>query len=216
MFHFRSAAWTALIVVGCALRLSIPTWAAEDLVLQKTLCAPIDRVYAAEVQAVGATLKNSVKEACLVNFLIITSGYRQFWTATCRDLGDGKVNVTLAVQGDWFPGVGGSRKKVAQIFWGNFDRYLAGPPTGGDTTPSQAPQGGSETQAAVKISSEPSGADISVDGDYAGSTPSELKLKPGPHSLKITKKDYEPWERSIKVEAGDSRNIAAELEKTNR
>ena len=45
----------------------------------------------------------------------------------------------------------------------------------------------------MKISSEPSGADISVDGDYAGSTPSELKLKPGPHSLKITKKDYEPW-----------------------
>jgi hypothetical protein len=69
--------------------------------------------------------------------------------------------------------------------------------------------------AVVQVSSEPSGADITLDGDYAGSTPSQLKLKPGSHSVKILKRGFEPWERFIKVEAGESRNIAAELEKSN-
>ena len=65
-----------------------------------------------------------------------------------------------------------------------------------------------------RVSSEPNGADITVDGDYAGNTPSQIKLKPGVHSIKIAKKDFAPWERSIKVEAGESRNVAAELEKS--
>jgi hypothetical protein len=75
-------------------------------------------------------------------------------------------------------------------------------------------QTGADAVAVVQISSEPNGADITVDGDYAENTPSQIKLKPGVHSIKIAKKDFAPWERSIKVEAGESRNVAAELEKS--
>lgn len=70
----------------------------------------------------------------------------------------------------------------------------------------------SENAAMVQISSEPSGADILVDGSYIGSTPSQLKLKSGPHSVNITKKGFATWERSITVQSGEIRNVAADLE----
>jgi hypothetical protein len=74
----------------------------------------------------------------------------------------------------------------------------------------------SDTSAMVQISSEPSGADILVDGEYTGCTPSQLSLKPGPHSVRIAKKGFEAWERSITVESGESRNLAAELEQSSQ
>jgi hypothetical protein len=47
----------------------------------------------------------------------------------------------------------------------------------------------------------------------AGSTPSLIKLKPGAHSVKVTKKGYMLWVRSINTDAGESRNLAADLDK---
>jgi len=70
----------------------------------------------------------------------------------------------------------------------------------------------SEHAAMVQISSEPSGADILVDGTYTGCTPSQLKLSTGPHSVRIVKKGFEPWQRSITVDSGEVRNVAAALE----
>ena len=64
----------------------------------------------------------------------------------------------------------------------------------------------------VQFSSDPSGAEIVIDGNYAGNTPSLIKLRPGNHSIRITKKGYTPWERSIDADAGESRTIAAELD----
>ena len=60
-------------------------------------------VYVAEVQAVGLTLKNEVKEACLVNFQTSAAPGSDYylvidWTATCRDAGNGKTVVTLVVR----------------------------------------------------------------------------------------------------------------------
>ena len=40
-----------------------------------------------------------------------------------------------------------------------------------------------------------------------------MNLKPGTHSIKMTKNGYMPWVRSIETSAGESRNIAADLEK---
>jgi hypothetical protein len=67
--------------------------------------------------------------------------------------------------------------------------------------------------ANVQFSSDPTGAEITVDGNYAGNTPSLMNLKPGTHSIKMTKNGYMPWVRSIETSAGESRNIAADLEK---
>lgn len=63
----------------------------------------------------------------------------------------------------------------------------------------------------LDVSSTPLGADIEIDGSFAGNTPSVINVDPGEHSVKISKKGFLPWERKIKV-TGGSIKIAAELE----
>jgi PEGA domain len=144
--------------------------------------------------------------------------------------------VTLTAEGQWFFGVGDEKNRIAKIFWNNMDAILkngatsngapAPSPLVAQPTPALSPSApsaptpaplvappASENAAMVQISSEPSGADILVDGNYTGSTPSQLKLKSGPHSVSIIKKGFAPWQRSITVESGEIRNVAAELEK---
>jgi cell division septation protein DedD len=79
-------------------------------------------------------------------------------------------------------------------------------PAGPDAVP--------DAVASVQLSSDPTGAEITIDGNYAGNTPSLIKLKPGTHSIRMTMSGYAPWERSIETAAGESRNFAATLEKT--
>jgi hypothetical protein len=69
--------------------------------------------------------------------------------------------------------------------------------------------------ASVQFSSSPAGAEITIDGAYAGNTPSLIKLRAGTHSIRVTKNGYAAWERSIDTGTGESRNVAANLEKTS-
>lgn len=193
---------------------------APQPILQKTFNATIDQVYAGEVQAAGPTLKNAVKEACMVNFQTTNNSgnglyWAIWWTATCKDAGSGKTTVTLSWQmkSTMARRYTDSAKKVqSDLFWSNMDAAL----TNASPAPLQsASQPDPEAAVLVQVSSDPSAADIALDGNYAGSTPSQIKLKPGLHSIKITKEGFQPWERSITVEAGESRSVAAELQKAN-
>lgn len=69
---------------------------------------------------------------------------------------------------------------------------------------------GSQTTV-VNITSVPPGADIEVDGNFSGNSPSTLNLPLGEHSIKITKNGFQPWERKIKL-SGGSINLNAELQ----
>ncbi|HVN92829.1 MAG TPA: PEGA domain-containing protein [Terracidiphilus sp.] len=80
--------------------------------------------------------------------------------------------------------------------------------------PAASPAGADDV-ASVQLFSNPTGADITIDGNYVGNTPTLIKLKPGTHSIKMTMPGYAPWERSIQTAAGESRNFAATLEKTS-
>lgn len=236
--------------------LSLASFAADQPAAQVTYNASVERVFAAEEQAFGTTPTNSEKDKCQVSYQSNSNMIRLLWTATCKEIGNGQVSVSLTAQGQWFFGVGDEKRRVSKIFWGNMDTILrnaasssgasplvaqpapalspvtaqpapapspvaaqpapAPSPLVDQPAPTLAPQAGSDAVTLVQISSEPSGAEITVDGDYTGSTPSQIKLQSGPHSVRITKKGFEPWERSIKVEAGESRNIDAELEKSNQ
>jgi hypothetical protein len=95
-------------------------------------------------------------------------------------------------------------------------------PTAPSTPPSPAPAPSSnstpatpDAAASVQLSSDPAGAEITIDGSYVGNTPSLIKLLPGTHSIKMTMPGYAPWVRSIETAAGESRNFAATLEKTS-
>jgi len=64
----------------------------------------------------------------------------------------------------------------------------------------------------MQIESTPPGADIELDGAFAGDTPSSLGVATGEHVIKITKTGYKPWERKIRISTGTVK-LTAELEK---
>lgn len=57
-------------------------------------------------------------------------------------------------------------------------------------------------------------ADIEIDGSFSGNTPSELELPAGEHSVTVKKSGYKDWQRKIKIAAGSSVRLSAEMEKT--
>jgi hypothetical protein len=74
-----------------------------------------------------------------------------------------------------------------------------GGPTG--TAPGSLDQ---RAAAELEVSSTPDGADIEIDGNFVGSTPSTLGLgvAAGPHQLSVKKAGFKPWERKITVSSG--------------
>lgn len=73
-----------------------------------------------------------------------------------------------------------------------------------------AASGQLENTAALSISSNPTGADIEIDGSFVGSTPSTIQLKPGEHEILISKKGFQGWQRKLNVTGGNV-NIDADL-----
>ena len=67
--------------------------------------------------------------------------------------------------------------------------------------------------SSISVKSAPDGAEISVDGKFAGSTPSTLQLKFGEHTISVKKAGYVLWERTITLSAGGNITIDATLEK---
>lgn len=54
----------------------------------------------------------------------------------------------------------------------------------------------------VKFTSDPKGASIEVDGIYMGSTPTEIPLTSGVHTVKISMGGYNSWEKKVNVFEG--------------
>jgi PEGA domain len=63
----------------------------------------------------------------------------------------------------------------------------------------------------IAVSSTPANADIALDGNFVGNTPSAIDVTPGDHTLTISKSGFKSWERKFKA-TGGSVNIKAELE----
>lgn len=72
-----------------------------------------------------------------------------------------------------------------------------------------APTLDSSQNASVAFSSEPSGADIYVDGKFVGDTPSIVQLAAGDHDIRIEAAGRKPWTRSLHVTAGAKVNLTA-------
>jgi len=86
---------------------------------------------------------------------------------------------------------------------------------GSDPTPlASTPEASSGGATPIKVSftSTPSGADIEIDGNFVGDTPSSVELATGDHSVVIKKAGYNTWERKLKVMSGDIK-LNADLEK---
>jgi hypothetical protein len=67
--------------------------------------------------------------------------------------------------------------------------------------------------AKLQMESEPSGADIEVDGSFVGNTPSDVQVTEGDHAVMVKKTGFKDWERKLKVSGGSSVHLSAQLEK---
>jgi hypothetical protein len=83
------------------------------------------------------------------------------------------------------------------------------------------PSAGSQDQnvgpvsAKLQVGSTPPGADIEVDGNFVGSTPSEVQVPEGDHTVAVKKSGFKNWERKLKSNSGSSVSLNAELEKAD-
>ena len=64
----------------------------------------------------------------------------------------------------------------------------------------------------ASVSSEPSGAKVSVDSVFRGTTPLTLgSIEQGIHTILITKEGYEPWQTEIGVQNGSNISVDTRL-----
>jgi hypothetical protein len=66
---------------------------------------------------------------------------------------------------------------------------------------------------AVNVSSNPAGADVSLDGNFVGNSPANLKLAPGKHTIVVKMAGWKDWTRDINVQSGSEVQLTASLEK---
>ena len=65
----------------------------------------------------------------------------------------------------------------------------------------------------VNVSSNPTGADVLVDGEFVGNSPAALKLSPGKHTVTVKMSGYKDWSKEIAVQPGSEVQLTANLEK---
>jgi PEGA domain len=67
----------------------------------------------------------------------------------------------------------------------------------------------------LSVLSAPEGADIEIDGDFVGNAPSDVQVPEGEHLIAVKKSGFKTWERKLKVTAGSSIKLNADLEKAD-
>ncbi|WP_456365881.1 glucodextranase DOMON-like domain-containing protein [Thermococcus sp.] len=63
----------------------------------------------------------------------------------------------------------------------------------------------------ITITSNPSGANVYLNGSYKGITPLAFNLAPGTYEVKLTKQDYKNYTTTITLNPGESKTISATL-----
>src|SRR5258708_9107600 len=84
--------------------------------------------------------------------------------------------------------------------------------TAPSSTPTQPKAVKANIGSRLSIASTPDGADIEVDGNFVGNTPSAIEVSVGDHTISVKKTGYKAWQRKLKASGGDV-NLKAELEK---
>jgi len=67
---------------------------------------------------------------------------------------------------------------------------------------SASPVAAPDSGAQLRISSTPTDANIEIDGNFVGNTPSSVGVAAGQHQLAVKKSGYKSWEKKITVSSG--------------
>jgi hypothetical protein len=70
-----------------------------------------------------------------------------------------------------------------------------------------------QSAAKIAIHSDPAGAEIYLDGQLVGSTPSTMDVPSGDHQISLKISGFLDWRRDLRVLAGSELNLQATLEK---
>jgi hypothetical protein len=89
-----------------------------------------------------------------------------------------------------------------------FQPNTSAPPTVANASVSTSPNSGK-----LQLESTPPGADIEVDGSFVGNSPSDIQVIEGDHTITVKKAGFKDWQRKLKVSAGSSIHLSAELDK---
>jgi len=65
----------------------------------------------------------------------------------------------------------------------------------------------------MKVTSLPAGADIMLNGDFVGNTPSTIKLETGDNVISVQKKGFKTWQKLLSLTSGSEISLKALLEK---
>ena len=84
------------------------------------------------------------------------------------------------------------------------------PPAATANEASAAGSASNSVTLSVSVDSNVKGADIEVDGQFVGNTPSTITVSPGQHVIEVSKNGYATWDRSLSV-SGNGVHVAAEL-----
>jgi len=71
-----------------------------------------------------------------------------------------------------------------------------------------------KTSGTLKIETEPASVNISIDGQNKSfTTPAEVILKKGEHTISISKDDYKDYSTAVDIEAGKTKTVSISLQK---
>jgi hypothetical protein len=79
--------------------------------------------------------------------------------------------------------------------------------------PSSKHEPQSTSNSVLDISSTPAGAEIEIDEAFVGNTPSSVEVSPGEHSIRISKKGFVSWVKTLKAMPGHA-SVSPELQPT--
>lgn len=79
----------------------------------------------------------------------------------------------------------------------------------------QAPLEPNPSIARVEINLTPTGAEIQVDGNVIGTSPSEIRITEGDHKLLLKKAGFSDWECELTLRAGSRIYLEALLQRSS-
>lgn len=160
-----------------------------------------------------------IKTAILVSpLLLFSKGKKHYMTMTFDDGGSQVGAVEFRLDKKNYRGVLRALEQVAGVT-AKFDQEgvkaeeegfaAAEEEVGAEDTTDVAQN---ERLATLEITSQPEGADIEINGAFAGMTPRSKQVKPGQYEVVITKQGFKSWRRTFEVGQGEAFPITVQLE----
>lgn len=190
-----------------------PDWA------KRKYDSPANQVYAAALKSIQVQkheVQSKNESIYTVDFHVgITAwswGYNMRLIVTPASENHSKVTIgVLRSDGKVFSW-GSGKKEVRKILAG-IDAELASLKGGPEQQTAAAPRAQESSVCILEVSSDPTGADVELDGKFVGTTPTTLRLKPGEYTVTVRKAGFALWARKLAAIPDNELKITAELKK---